>query len=99
MNFILTLVCSTCFAAQPDQPLPDPQLTPGATLDVTTKDICVTGYTKKIRHVTVAVKRQVYQEYGAVYRPGAYEIDHLVSLEIGGFSSRQEYIIADFTLL
>ena len=89
--FMLTLVCTTCLAVQPDQPLPDPQLTPGATLDVTTKDICVTGYTKKIRYVPIAVKRQVYLKYSAVYRPGAYEVDHLIPLELGGFSSRQKY--------
>jgi hypothetical protein len=86
-TFTLILVCATCLAVQPDRPLPDPQLTPGATLDVTTKDICVPGYTKKIRNVPVAVKRQVYQEYGAVYRPGAYEIDHLEPLELGGSNS------------
>jgi hypothetical protein len=85
--FILTLACATCLAVQPGQPLPDPGLTPGATLDVTTNDICVPGYTKKIRNVPVAVKRQVYQEYGAVYRPGAYEIDHLEPLELGGSNS------------
>jgi hypothetical protein len=85
--FVLRLVCTTCLAVQPDQPLPDPQLTPGATLDVTTTDICVPGYTKKIRYVPIAVKRQVYREYGAVYRPGAYEIDHLVPLELAGSNS------------
>jgi hypothetical protein len=84
---IFILVCMTCLAVQPDQPLPDPQLTPGATLDVTTNDICVTGYTKKIRHVPIAVKRQVYREYGAVYRRGAYEVDHLIPLELGGSNS------------
>jgi len=40
------------------------QLTPGATLEVTTADICVPGYTKKVRDVPDSVKRQVYAAYG-----------------------------------
>lgn len=85
--FAIALFGWNCLAVQPDQPLPNPRLTPGATLDVTTEDICVTGYTKKVRNVPVAVKRRVYQEYGTVYRPGAYEIDHEVPLELGGSNS------------
>jgi hypothetical protein len=85
--FAMMLLAHNGFAVQPDQPLPDPKLTPGATLDVTTKDICVTGYTKKVRNVPALVKRQVYQEYGAVNRPGAYEVDHLIPLELGGSNS------------
>ena len=39
-------------AASGGPPLrPDPQLTPGATLEVTAADICVSGYTKKVRDV------------------------------------------------
>src|SRR2546430_448324 len=55
--------------------LPDPHLTPGATLDVTTDDICVPGYTKLVRDVPGAVKRQVYTEYGITdHAPGEYEV-------------------------
>ena len=39
-------------------------MTPGATLPVTRDDICVPGYTKKVRNVPADVKRQVYAEYG-----------------------------------
>jgi hypothetical protein len=79
--------------AQPDttpQPVgppirPDPRLTPGAVLPVTAKDICVPGYTKKVRNVPAAVKRKVYAAYGIAHRaPGEYEVDHLISLELGG---------------
>jgi hypothetical protein len=59
--------------------LPDPQLTPGATQEVTTNDICVPGYTKKVRSVPAAVKRQVYAAYGIQdHTPSDYEIDHLI---------------------
>ncbi len=68
--------------------LPDPRMTPGATLPVTRDDICVPGYTKKVRNVPVDVKRQVYAEYGiASHKPGEYEVDHLISLELGGSNS------------
>ncbi len=89
-SFLLTvtlLMSTVGFAAAPDQPRPDPQLTPGATLDVTIADICVSGYTKKVRNVPAAVKRQVYAEYHAVNTPGAYEVDHLIPLELGGSNS------------
>jgi len=80
-------------AALPGDPadaayLPNPQLTPGDALDVTTADICVPGYSSKVRDVPTSVKNQVYQEYGiASHKPGAYEVDHLISLELGGSNS------------
>ena len=71
-----------------DPILPDPKLTPGATLPVTTGDICVAGYSRKVRNVPLDVKKQVYAEYGIVgHKPGEYEVDHLISLELGGSNS------------
>jgi hypothetical protein len=68
--------------------VPDPALTPGAALDVTAADICVSGYSKRVRNVPVAVKRQAYASYGILsHEPGEYEIDHLISLELGGSNS------------
>ena len=68
--------------------LPDVKLTPGDTLDVTKDDICVSGYSKKVRDVPQAVKEQAYKEYGITQRePGEYEVDHLISLELGGSNS------------
>lgn len=82
---------SSSTASQPGlQPpiLPDAKLTPGDTLDVTKEDICVSGYSKKVRDVPQAVKEQAYKEYGITQRePGEYEIDHLISLELGGSNS------------
>lgn len=51
-----------------------------------TKDqICVPGYSKAIRNVTTAERDQVFAEYGVTsHPPGAYEVDHLISLELGG---------------
>ncbi|GAA4012340.1 hypothetical protein GCM10022631_25190 [Deinococcus rubellus] len=68
--------------------LPDPKLSPG---DVLTSDkaiICVSGYTKTVRNVPQSLKEQVYKEYGITSREsGEYEIDHIVSLELGGSNS------------
>ena len=64
--------------------LPDPRLTPGDTLGVTKMDICTPGYTKVVRAVP-AVKREVYAAYGRSRRKGVCcEVDHLISLELGG---------------
>jgi hypothetical protein len=68
--------------------LPNPHLSPGATLDVTVQDIGVPGYAHKVRNVPESVKRQVYAEYGITsHKPGEYEVDHLISLELGGSNS------------
>ena len=66
--------------------LPDAACTPGAIFADATKDkICVPGYSSSVRDVPQAEKDQVYAEYGITsHQPGQYEVDHLVSLELGG---------------
>jgi hypothetical protein len=65
--------------------LPDPRLTPGNCFPVTAPEIAVRGYAQSVRDVPEAVKRQVYAEYGITHHaPGEYEVDHLISLELGG---------------
>lgn len=68
--------------------VPDPARTPGAALDVAAADICVRGYSRRVRNVPVEIKREAYTTYGVRSRePGEYEIDHLISLELGGSNS------------
>lgn len=68
--------------------VPDPQLTPGDVLTTDAAVICRPGYTQTVRNVPQAVKEQVYRAYGIATRePGEYEIDHLISLELGGSNS------------
>jgi hypothetical protein len=68
--------------------LPNATLTPGAILDVTKADICVAGYSQKVRNVPETVKTKAYLAYGiTTHQPGAYEVDHLISLELGGSNS------------
>ena len=66
--------------------LPDSACTPGAIISsATAAQICVSGYSSTVRNVPQATKEQVYAAYGIVTRsPGQYEMDHLVSLELGG---------------
>jgi hypothetical protein len=65
--------------------LPDPALTPGAVMTTDAAAACTPGYSKSVRHVSGKVKAQVYAEYGIVsHRSGEYEVDHLISLELGG---------------
>jgi hypothetical protein len=70
--------------------LPDSARTPGAILEVTAADICVPGYSRRVRNVPAPVKRGVYASYGIRrHRPGDYEVDHLISLELGGSNSQR----------
>jgi hypothetical protein len=66
--------------------LADPDCTPGAILPDATKDaICQPGYARNVRDVPEAEKNDVYAQYDIrTHAPGQYEVDHLVSLELGG---------------
>ncbi len=82
-----------CQARDHDQ-LPDPVCSPGATNPAVTQatigtTICTSGWTATIRpstSVTNRIKREAIDAYGdyAGSAPGAYELDHLISLELGG---------------
>jgi hypothetical protein len=84
----LLFLTQVVLGQQPTPILPDPKLTPGDTFDVTAQDLCVPGYAKKVRNVPEDVRRQVYREYGIKsHGRGDYEVDHLISLELGGSNS------------
>jgi len=67
-------------------PLPDPRCTPGAIFTrASRRAICTRGYAGRVRHVSASLKRRVYDSYGVRHhKRGSYEVDHLVSLELGG---------------
>jgi hypothetical protein len=68
-----------------DQALPDSACTPGAIFPVIATQVCVSGYTATVRDVPDSLKKQVFQEYGISYDLHSnYEVDHLISLELGG---------------
>ena len=67
MRVLLGFIFLSCLASTATVErgsLPDPKLTPRDTLAVTKADICTPGYTKVVRAVPAAVKRQVYAAYG-----------------------------------
>jgi hypothetical protein len=67
--------------------LPNARLTPGATFSgVTAAEVCTSGWATAHRHVTAPQYHEVYGEYGIRYPEpfGAYELDHLIPLELGG---------------
>ncbi len=80
------LVTSCCYAFSPT--VPDSIKTPGAVLSTNKAVICVSGYTKKVRNVPQSLKKEVYRVYGITHpKPREYEVDHLISLELGGSNS------------
>jgi len=75
-------------AEQPAPILPDPNLTPGDVFEVTAQDLCIAGYSKKVRDVPAEMKREVYRGYGITSQgAGDYEVDQPISLELGGSNS------------
>ncbi len=84
-----------------NQVLPDPECSPGAILTTDLKIICVPGYTKTVRNVPDSVRKAVFAEYGIPYADHAnYEVDHIISLELGGSNDianlyPESYLIAD----
>lgn len=70
--------------------LPDAHCTPGAVRTTKIASMCPHAHTRAIRHVTEATKLKVCASYGI--KPSGcngknYEIDHLISLELGGSNS------------
>jgi len=72
--------------AKPEDPLlPDPDLTPGAVVDVSLEEMCEPGYAARVRHVDSAARKQAFRMYGLsnVDRRD-YELDHLIPLSLAG---------------
>lgn len=89
MKYLLAMVAflSVVVAAQAGN-LPDPKLTPGVATSITQAKICATKWGKDARHVTPAMKKQAFTEYGFTKLNKdprcPCEIDHLISRELGG---------------
>jgi hypothetical protein len=68
-------------------PLPDRACSPGAVfVGVSLTTICTPNYTARVRNVSTAERGSIFREYGLPFRSygRAYEVDHIVSLELGG---------------
>lgn len=64
--------------------IPDRHLTPGAARFVSTSELCASQYSDDARAVPAEVRRRVFQEYGMTGQPHNYELDYLISPELGG---------------
>ena len=88
MKIITALLAMTVVASAQDLPQrPDPVLTPGVVDAAKTKNIiCVPGFTSQpgVRNVTQFTKDKVFAEYKVDPKADQFEIDHLISLELGG---------------
>jgi hypothetical protein len=76
----------TAFFAIPDRaaPVPRRQLTPGAVRIVRKSEVCSSN-ARDAFLVPVSLQRKVFEEYGLRdARPDAYEVDYLITPELGG---------------
>lgn len=76
--------------------LNDLDVTPGVVRTISKHEVCDGGSTKELRHTTEKMKTIVYVAYGVdknkplphagpgTFTAPLYEIDHLISLELGG---------------
>lgn len=75
-----------------DSSLPNPALTPGkARTDLTVQQICTIKWGHDRRHVSHSMRRKVFNAYNVAKTArhtadgkSLYEVDHLISREIGG---------------
>lgn len=95
MVFAFGFLAMASGAQARDLVLPDPDLTPGKSRPgLTVAKICATKWGKDARHVTAAMKQEVFEAYGLTGNDdpacltdahGRHcEIDHLISRELGG---------------
>jgi anti-sigma factor RsiW len=76
---------ASLFATHAQSEEPDLRLTPGATLPVSQSQVCGAEADRTTAAVPVSLKRKVFEEYGvAASQPDAYEVDYLITPELGG---------------
>lgn len=93
-KLILIAMLTMCISAYADT-LPNPKLTPGNARNVDQVTLCTTS-TKLVRNVPETEKKAIYKQYNLTGNHTGYckdtlsvkdegcEVDHLISLELGG---------------
>jgi hypothetical protein len=90
VTFALLCAFATASASARNAPrvpglaLPNHLLTPGAWFAVSKAKVCKSGYSARVRNVSESKKDHAYARYHLKRVAYAYEVDHLVSLELGG---------------
>lgn len=84
--FVLLFLFTTAAFAQEKPVTPDRNITYGGVdIEATVDKICTPGYTQTVRNVNSSKKKEVFSLYkGADPNKDSYEVDHLISLELGG---------------
>lgn len=67
--------------------MPDPRLTPGATLKVTRQELCGSEYRSPARNIPITLKSRIFGRYGMDSRAVGYNVDHLIPVRLGGSNS------------
>jgi hypothetical protein len=93
MKLIFALLLAFSVSAYAETPQrPDLKLSPGASNPEANKAvICTVGYTAgvdahgaKVRDVPESLKQKIYDEYKIDRKSDRFEIDHIISLQLGG---------------
>jgi hypothetical protein len=71
----------------PARDVPRRTLTPGVVLTTNAARVCVSGYSSRVRDVPSTESEAAYARYGVSHVPYQHEVDHLISLELGGANS------------
>jgi hypothetical protein len=65
--------------------IPEAKLTPGATRPATREDVCSSHPEQSALLIPASVRQKVFESYGLPNaRPDAYEVDYLITPELGG---------------
>ena len=89
----LTILLAWCSLARAFDLVPDQELTPGVTRDLTRTEICNTIWSLDRRKVTAAMKRHVFEAYGVSPNDHScrlgkhktrFEVDHFIPRCAGG---------------
>lgn len=78
--------------------LPNPVMTPGVVdPNGTRENICLSGYSGSVRNVSQRTKQQAFDLYQLDRTKDKFEIDHLISLELGGSNDLKNLWPQSFT--
>ncbi len=80
---LLLVIYVVAIPRHAESPVPSRKLTPGAVRNVAKDEVC--SVNAQASMVPVALQRRVFEEYGIANAPqNAYEVDYLITPELGG---------------
>lgn len=85
--FLIACLSDAALAQRNSPNLPDPALTPGATLEVARQELCGSEYRSPARVIPITLKRRIFDRYGLSPLAVGYNVDHLIPVRLGGSNS------------